>query len=138
MSVSSVSYRGTVTVEVDLDDFSDDDIVAACVSRDLGHHVAAAIEKAAGRKLSKSDAGDHMRDALADLLSRRTDAALRSVHAAIDALLPPGLREAVTAIERGDRSTAICLLDGCLIPSPAATATNADVKRLARQGAVLS
>ena len=112
-------YRGTVSVDVDVDvndvlgGLNDEDFLEEAELRDL-----VLVKK--GQPVA--DAADIARDITEDLMCRRTAKAQDKLRDLIAAFVPGAIVDAVAAIERGETSLAICLLDGYANPPPAATA----------------
>jgi hypothetical protein len=106
----------TVSVEVDLSDFSDEDLLDEVNDRNLS-----LITGHADYGLS---AEELLADAMADLMAGCRLQAIDTIRDIIAKAIPPHLFAAYEAAIAGKVSTAICELDHVLEPSPAATATH--------------
>lgn len=102
------------SIEVELSDFDDDDIIEEIMDRGLAHKVFASEDAPALLQ-------DVVKAALADLMANRTASAEAVIQDAIKAYLPPQLWAAWIAIRDGRRNDAICELDDILEPGPSAS-----------------
>jgi len=100
----------SVSIDVDLEEFSDSDLVQEVIDRKLVDDVI----EASGRRRKVADTRTLVTDAYGDLMSRRTAAAAAELRAAIGALVPADLLDAYEAILAGRRDDAICRLDAYL------------------------
>lgn len=107
----------TTEVEVDLDDFEDEDLIEELRSR--GVHIPD-VEAAPGNRIDPRDAA---LDVISHLVCKRTVSARNAMRALMESLVPASIAAAAEAIHEGRLSDAICDLDDYVDPSPAATAT---------------
>lgn len=106
--------RQTVEVEVCLDEFDDDALLAEIQRRGEHSKVKAIAGDVIGHLMARRDvrAGEAMRELLA-------------------AFVPPTVLAASEALRNGMHSQAICDLDRFIAPSPAVTAKTLPAKELA-------
>lgn len=108
-----------VYVDVDLDDFSDEDLLLECKAR--GMLLAARPSDDDARSNQKLD--DVISDAMGAIMRKRLDEAETIVADLIEAVVGPRLLMAYAALRDGHASDALCHLDSHIRPPPAATAT---------------
>ncbi len=120
------------SVEVSLDDFFDDDLINEVCDRNLVDQVVAERNRRSNKGIDPShdkiDTRTLCGDAIGDICRRRPDAARDTVLRAIESVAPY-LGDALLALVEGRNADAICALNSHIEPSPAATATLADVRR---------
>lgn len=105
-----MSRRHTVEIDVELDEFTDDEIIAEVEFRKLGR-----VQLATGPDAAKKAAADLQ----AHLCSRRIAAAEKAMGVLLRELMPVEVCEALEAFVCARHSEAICRLDAYLHPSPA-------------------
>jgi len=117
--------RTYVNVEVTLDEFEDDALIEAVVDREL---VWDAVALLTGRtEAPAQDIKELVIDTMQHLMCGRMSKAEATLEAAVAAMLPPQIMPAIVAIREGRRNDAIIDLDNFIKPTPAATATKADL-----------
>ena len=115
-----------ITVDVTV---SIDDIMEAMDDEEF-------LEEAKNRGLSLGDMpimgkpADLIKDALSDLMTRRTARAIDTMKEAIAQLVPAGLLAAYEAALQGNTASAICELERAIKPSEAATAKTLPVRNV--------
>ena len=117
--------RHTVEVDVDLEDFDDDELVAEVRLRKIEHKVYGASKKEA------PDPEEAAKDLYSWIAVHRYDKAREASKALLAAFLPPEIIAAVEAIEAGRWMDATCELDDYLWPSPARDAAQLPFKEKA-------
>jgi hypothetical protein len=120
------------SVEVSLSDFFDDDLIDEVCDRDLVDEVVAERNRRSNKGIDPSrdkiDTRTLCGDALGDIFRKRPHDARDAVLRAIESVAPY-LGDALLALAEGRTADAICALNAHIEPSPAATATLADVRR---------
>ena len=104
-----------VTVEVEIHEFDDHELLEECRRRGLIPSLPEGNEPI--------DVDDLAQDAQAYLLANRPGKAKECLERAVWAMFPPELREAYAAIQAGRNSDAVCLLDKVFRPAPSASAS---------------
>ena len=126
-----MSYR-TVSVEVCLSEFSDEEIIDEVRDRQL----EAQVNLPQGAEAKEIDVREHAGDVQRLLMTRRHDKATAAMQDLMSNLLPPALVAAFVAMTDGRYAEAICDLDDFMEPSPAVTAKQLPVKPAPTAGAV--
>lgn len=111
-----------VYVDVDMDDFDDDEIVDAVIARKLQGKVFAKAVGARDERL-ELDPIEKADEIQALLAARHYGKAASEMMRFLHLLIPPQIAEAADHIRNGQYSAAICELERFSRPSPAATAT---------------
>lgn len=112
----------TADVEVSIDEFDDDDLVAEVRRRELIPKLLATLD---AKKTAKAiDVEELAGSIMRWLMARRHEYAAAEMDDLFAALIPRELREADQAIRDRRYGDAICRLDQLINPSPAATATS--------------
>lgn len=110
-------YR-SITVDIDIDDFEDDDLIAEIIDR----HLVDAVLKRVGRIVDKpASPREHAVDALSHMMCRRPSAALHAIDTAIAAFVPVELLAARDALREGEMARAICEIEHYISPALSAT-----------------
>lgn len=105
----------SVTVEIDMNQFCDDEIVHEVIARELVRDVLKASRSSADHLLPHDETD--VEDAYAALMSRRMSEAARLLRDAIKTIVGDYLMEAYDAARDGQRDRAICALDKVLEPA---------------------
>lgn len=127
-----MSKSRSISIDVDLGDFDDDDIVGEIIDRDL----VAEVLQAAGHVQKEKDAkkpiksSDIATDALGHLMCRRHATAKADLDRLITTFVPPEVWAAHQALVNGDAALAICELERHINPSPAATISLVEYQKL--------
>lgn len=111
-----------VYVDVDLDDFSDEDLLLECKARGMLLAARPSDDEDDARSNQKLD--DVISDAMGAIMRKRFDEAEKIVADLIEAVVGPRLLMAYAALRDGHASDALCHLDSHIRPPPAATAAS--------------
>jgi hypothetical protein len=104
-----------MSVEIELDDFDEDEIIAHVVKRRLVQQVLEADAVRQNQKHKpKPVVRDIAADAYADLMARRLGIAAAALRTTIEMTVPADLFAAYEAARDGQRDEAICRLDDYL------------------------
>ena len=121
--------RHTVEVEVSIDEFDDDALIAEVRSRSLEHKVLGEPE------VAQNLPEDAAKDVYQWLATHRYDKAREAMRNLLATFLPPQIIAASEAIESGRWMDATCELEDFIWPSPAREATHLPLKPIAEASA---